>query len=51
MKTKPKVKYGILDCMGEVIRWQFYKPSSNYQFIKQRINRAIDFSKFEAALF
>lgn len=36
---KPKIRYGILDAFGEVIRWQFTKPSSEFRYIRQRIKQ------------
>lgn len=36
---KPKVRYGILDEFGEVIRWQFTKPSLEFRYIRQRIKQ------------
>ena len=48
--TKPRIRYGVLDDFGEVLRWQWNKPSKNYKYITQRV-RAIDWSDFEPALF
>jgi len=47
-------RYGILDDIGIVIRWVYDKPSSQYQYITQRIARPkrkppIDWTNFEAA--
>lgn len=36
---KPRVRYGILDEFGEVIRWQFEKPSSEFRYIRQRVKQ------------
>ena len=46
-------RYGILDDFGEVLRWQWSKPSSNYRYIVQKVKRAqaIDWDNFEPALF
>lgn len=35
MTRRPRVRYGILDDFGEVIRWTFTKPVGR-QFITQR---------------
>lgn len=50
---KPRTRYGILDDFGEVIRWQWDKPSSNYKYITQRVKLvpAVDWTNFEPALF
>lgn len=50
---KPRIRYGILDDFGEVIRWQWDKPSKHYKFITQRVlaEPAIDWSNFEPAMF
>lgn len=49
----PKIKYGILDDFGDVIRWQWNKPSSNYRYITKRLNvdPVINWNDFEPALF
>ena len=33
---KPRIRYGILDCFGEVIRWVLGKPSRNYRYITRK---------------
>lgn len=50
---KPRIRYGILDDFGEVIRWQWDKPSKQYKFITERVKLApvVDWSNFEPALF
>lgn len=49
---KPRIRYGILDDFGEVIRWQWDKPSKNYRYVTQRVRtETIDWSDFEPALF
>lgn len=50
---KPRIKYGILDDFGEVIRWQCDKPSSNYKYVTKRIKPVpvVDWNNFEPALF
>lgn len=47
---KPRTRYGILDDFGEVIRWQWDKPSKNYRYVVRRVS-AVDWSNFEPALF
>jgi len=32
-----KVLYGVLDEFGEVLRWQWDKPSSAYRFVIKRL--------------
>jgi len=51
--VKPRIRYGILDDFGEVIRWQLDKPAPHYPYIVQRVKRtpAVDWSNFEPALF
>lgn len=51
--TKPRVRYGILDDFGEVIRWQWDKPSSCYKFITKRVvvKPVVDWAGFEEAMF
>lgn len=50
---KPRTRYGILDDFGEVIRWQWDKPSKNYRYVVQRVRvqPAVDWNNFEAAMF
>ena len=52
-KSKPRIRYGILDGFGEVVRWSWNKPSKNYKFIIERIKDkpAIDFAGMESAPF
>lgn len=38
---KPRIRYGVLDEFGEVVRWQFDKPSGSYKYITERI-KAVD---------
>lgn len=47
---KHRTRYGILDDFGEVIHWQWDKPSKNYQYVVQRVPAA-DWNNFEAAMF
>ena len=49
----PRIRYGILDDFGEVIRWSLDKPSSSYKFITKRVQAepVIDWNDFEPALF
>lgn len=49
---KPRVRYGVLDDFGTVLRWQWEKSSGNYKFITKRVEQkpAIDWSNFEPAL-
>lgn len=49
---KPHTRYGILDNFGEVLRWQWDKPSSNYKYVTVRLRHkpAVDWSDFEPAL-
>lgn len=53
MNRPPRIRYGILDDFGEVIRWQWEKPSENYKYVTKRVERppAIDWNNFEPALF
>lgn len=50
-----RVRYSILDDFGEVLRWQWDKPSSNYKYVTQQVPREprfkIDWNNFEPALF
>lgn len=50
---KPRIRYGILDDFGEVVRWVWDKPSPHYRYIIQRVERkpAVDWSNFEPAPF
>lgn len=48
--NKPRIRYGILDEFGDVIRWQWSKPTAAYQFVTQRI-APVDLSGIEDALF
>lgn len=55
---QPTKRYGILDDFGEVIRWQWDKPSDNYKFIIEKIKKqptqkesAVDWNNFEPAPF
>lgn len=50
---KPRIRYGILDDFGEVIRWHWDKPSKLYKFITERVNvqPVIDWSNYEPAMF
>lgn len=50
---KPRIRYGILDDFGEVIRWQWDKPSKNYRYVTKRIKAVpvVDWNNFEPALF
>lgn len=50
---KPRIKYGILDDFGEVLRWQWDKPSRNYKYITKRVQvkPVVDWNNFEPALF
>lgn len=32
-----KVLYGVLDEFGEVLRWQWHKPSPAYRFVIKRL--------------
>ncbi len=50
---KPRTRYGILDDFGEVIRWSWDKPSSNYKYVTERIKSepVVDWSNFDPALF
>lgn len=52
-RLKPRIRYSILDDFGAVLRWQWEKPSKNYKFVTQRIERppVIDWDNFEPALF
>lgn len=34
-----RIRYGILDDFGEVVRWVWDKPSPKYLYITQRIKR------------
>lgn len=47
---KPRIRYGVLDDFGEVIRWQWERPASCYQFIRQRVNIDLPVIAFEPAL-
>ena len=49
----PRVRYGILDDFGEVVRWQWSKPTKHYKFITQRApaQPVVDWENFEPALF
>jgi hypothetical protein len=49
---RTKIRYGILDDFGEVIRWSWDKPSDLYKFIIDRVpvKPAVDWSNFEPAL-
>lgn len=49
--TKPRIRYGILDDFGEVLRWQWDKPSKQYKYVTQRVpaEPAINWSDFEPA--
>lgn len=51
--NRPRIRYGILDDFGEVVRWQWDKPSPHYRYITQRVHRApaVDWSNFEPAPF
>lgn len=48
---KPHTRYGILDNFGEVLCWQWSKPSKYYKYITVRVNvePVIDWSDFEPA--
>lgn len=48
---KPRTRYGILDDFGEVLRWVWDKPSSNYKYVTVQVKVApvIDWSDFEPA--
>jgi len=35
MKRRPKIKYGILDDFGEVVRWVWEKPTNRKYVIKR----------------
>lgn len=50
---KPRIRYGVLDDFGEVIRWSWSKPQAPYRYIIERvaIKPAIDWNNFEPALF
>ena len=50
---KPRTRYGILDDFGDVVRWQWNKPSGNYRYVVQRVAVVgyIDWSNFEPAVF
>ena len=49
---KPKILYGILDDFGEVLKWQYTKPSKNYKYVTKRIkDDTVDWNDFEPALF
>lgn len=50
---KPRIRYGILDDFGEVVRWQWDKPSVHYKFITERVQvtPVVDWNNFEPALF
>jgi len=50
---KPRVRYGILDDFGEVIRWSWDKPAKYYRFITERVKQkpVVDWANFEPALF
>lgn len=49
---KPRIRYGILDDFGDVIRWQWDKSSNNYRYVTQRVRtEVVDWSDFEPALF
>lgn len=47
---KPRIRYGILDGFGEVIRWQWDRPASCYKFVRQRVRRDLPVIPFEEAL-
>ena len=32
-----KVLYGVLDEFGEVLRWQWWRPSAAYQFVVKHL--------------
>ena len=53
MCNKPKIRYGILDDFGEVVRWQWERPSGNYKYVTRRVEQApaLDWNNFEPALF
>ncbi len=50
---RTRIKYGVLDDFGDVIRWQWDKPSPEYKFIERRVleKHKVDWSNFEAAPF
>ena len=50
MTGKPKIRYGSLDDFGEVVRWQWERPSKNYKFVTQRV-APIDWNNVPLALF
>jgi hypothetical protein len=47
------VRYGVLDDFGEVLRWQWSKPSKAYRYVTQRVapTPAVNWQDFEPALF
>lgn len=47
---KPRVRYGILDDFGDIVRWQWSKPTKSYRYITERIKR-VPFDYTEQALF
>jgi len=48
--SKPRIRYGILDDEGQVIRWVWNKPSALYRYIIQRVP-TVDLSNIEDAPF
>ena len=52
-KSKPRIRYGILDDFGEVIRWQWDKPAAHYRYVVERVKvpPAVDWNNFEPAPF
>ena len=51
--NRPRIRYGILDDEGEVVRWVWEKPAPHYRYIVQRVQvaPAVDWSDFEPAPF
>ena len=35
--ARAKVLYGVLDEFGEVLRWQWWRPSAAYQFVVKHL--------------
>lgn len=48
--SKPRIRYGILDDEGQVVRWVWNKPSAHYRYITQRVP-TVDLSDIEDAPF
>lgn len=38
-RPKPKIRYGILDELGVVVRWVWSRPTGQYLYVVQRIVR------------